>query len=92
MKITALIILLTLSMFAHADRSKFCAGFTEGYKTIQGNRARVARCPIEPRTPRDSTDYREGIKAGIAAGKRDAKQFGQFDNGPGRSYVTRRSQ
>jgi len=52
----------------YANREQFCEGFSEGFKSIRGNRARVPRCPL-PRqvTPVDSTPFREGIKAGIIA-------------------------
>ena len=69
MKTFILIALLTFTMFAHADRAAFCAGFTEGYKSVQGNRARVPRCP-RYRSTRGQTDFRLGITAGIRAASR----------------------
>lgn len=90
MKITALIILLTLSTLAHADRAEYCHGFTEGYKSIKGGLTLVPLCPINPITPINSTDFREGIKDGAARAKRDSRnRFSQFDNGPGSKYVRR---
>ena len=47
-----------------------CAGFTEGYKTVKGDMVIVPICPIAPITPIGSTDFREGIKAGIKAASR----------------------
>jgi len=58
---------LTFTGVAHADRAQFCAGFVEGFKSVKGNRARVPRCPREPRTSRGQTDFRMGITAGIRA-------------------------
>ena len=67
--IRALVVLgvLCVSHLAFANQGDFCAGFTEGYKTIKGDMVIVPICPIAPITPIGSTDYREGIKAGIAA-------------------------
>ena len=45
----------------------FCVGFEEGYKTIKGDMVIVPICPIAPITPIGSTDFREGIKAGMKA-------------------------
>ena len=70
MKTFTLILLLTLSTFAHADRSAFCAGFEEGYKTVKGDMVIVPICPVRPITPIGSTDFREGIKAGMRAANR----------------------
>lgn len=53
-----------------AGQDEFCAGFKEGYKSIKGNTAIVPICPIAPITPIGSTDFREGIKAGIRAAKK----------------------
>ncbi len=52
---------------AHAGQDEFCAGFTEGYKSIKGDMVLVPLCPLGPLTPLGSTDFREGIKAGIRA-------------------------
>jgi hypothetical protein len=52
---------------SHADQNEFCAGFEEGYKTVKGDMVIVPICPIAPITPIGSTDFREGIKAGIRA-------------------------
>ena len=43
----------------------FCEGFAEGYKAVKGNLVIVPICPIPPITPIGSTEYREGLKAGI---------------------------
>lgn len=51
---------------AQAGQKEFCAGFEEGYKAINGTLAIVPICPIAPITPIGSTDFREGIKAGMA--------------------------
>ena len=53
-----------------AGQDEFCAGFEEGYKSIKGNLVIVPICPIAPITPIGSTDFREGIKAGIRAASR----------------------
>ena len=63
-------IILTLALIAgsaFAGQAEFCAGFSEGYKTIKGSMVIVPICPIAPITPIGSTDFREGIKAGIKA-------------------------
>ena len=52
---------------AFAGSDEFCAGFEEGYKTVKGSMVIVPICPIGPITPIGSTDFREGIKAGIRA-------------------------
>lgn len=51
-----------------ANQDEFCAGFEEGFKTAKGDMVIVPICPIAPITPIGSTPYREGLKAGIAAG------------------------
>ncbi len=51
-------------------QSAFCGGFAEGWKTVRGEFAIVPVCPIAPITPIGSTPFREGIKAGMAAGQR----------------------
>ena len=66
----AAITLAGLGALALADQGDFCAGFEEGYKTIKGDMVIVPICPIAPITPIGSTDYREGIKAGIRAAQR----------------------
>lgn len=48
----------------------FEAGFEEGYKSIKGDMVLVPLCPLPPLTPLGSTDFREGIKAGIKAANR----------------------
>ena len=64
---------LGLALPASADWDEFCAGFEEGYKAIMGDMVIVPICPIPPITPIGSTDYREGLKAGMAAAKRDRR-------------------
>lgn len=49
--------------------SDFCAGFTEGYKSTKGEAATVPACPNERGVPRGSSSFREGVKAGIQAGR-----------------------
>jgi len=61
--------LLVFSTFAYAG-DQFCAGFEEGYKTVKGDMTMVPMCPLAPLTPLGSTDYREGIKAGMRAAQR----------------------
>jgi len=56
-----------MASFTYAGQDEFCAGFEEGYKTVKGNLVIVPICPIAPITPIGSTDFREGIKAGIRA-------------------------
>lgn len=55
---------------ANADQAEFCAGFAEGYKAVKGDIVIVPICPIAPITPIGSTDYREGLKAGMEAARR----------------------
>lgn len=62
--------LITVSVQIFAGQAEFCAGFEEGYKSIKGNMVIVPICPIVPITPIGSTDFREGIKAGILAAGR----------------------
>lgn len=56
-----------VKQLAFADQNEFCAGFEEGYRSIAGSIVIVPICPIAPITPIGSTDFREGIKAGIRA-------------------------
>jgi hypothetical protein len=58
---------LGTASLAGADQNEFCVGFAEGYKTIKGDMVLVPLCPLAPITPLGSTDFREGIKAGIRA-------------------------
>lgn len=64
------IIGLAASTALYAGQDEFCAGFEEGYKSIKGDMVIVPICPIAPITPIGSTDFREGIKAGIRAANR----------------------
>jgi hypothetical protein len=70
MKTFILIVLATLMMApisAPADRAEFCAGFEEGYRMVKGDLVIAPLCPLKPITPIGSTDFREGIRAGIVA-------------------------
>ena len=72
---------LGLVQLTYADQSQFCAGFTEGYRSVKGNFALVPLCPMAPITPIGSTDFREGIKAGIrAASASSGSATGQMRN------------
>lgn len=64
------IVAIGAAQLAYAGQDEFCAGFTEGYKSIKGDMVIVPICPIAPITPIGSTDFREGIKAGIRAAER----------------------
>ena len=66
----AILVLGLVAFSSSAWASQFCAGFEEGYKTVKGNMVIVPICPIPPITPIGSTDFREGIKAGIRAASR----------------------
>ena len=63
--------MLCMGVASYAYASEFCDGFEEGYKTIKGDMVIVPICPIEPITPINSTEFREGIKAGIRAAQND---------------------
>ncbi len=63
--IVAIILVFGLTNLAFAGQDVFCAGFKEGFKTVKGDMVIVPICPIAPITPIGSTDFREGIKAGI---------------------------
>lgn len=60
-------VLLAASTVSHATQAEFCAGFEQGYKAIKGSMVIVPICPIAPITPIGSTDFQEGIKAGMRA-------------------------
>ncbi len=64
------IVALCLTTLALASQDEFCAGFIEGYKSIKGDVSILPVCPVVPVTPIGSTDFREGIKAGIRAAQR----------------------
>lgn len=66
----AITFLLTFQARIYAGEGEFKKGFEEGYKIQKGDLAIVPITPIKPITPIGSTDYREGIKAGIRAGKK----------------------
>ena len=65
----AAMLLLGLGATTHlsASQDDFCRGFEEGYKIIKGDMVLIPLCPLPPLTPLGSTDYREGIKAGMKA-------------------------
>ena len=63
--IVTIILTMGLAGSVFAGQDEFCAGFAEGYKTVKGDMVIVPICPIAPITPIGSTDFREGIKAGI---------------------------
>ena len=71
MKKLFLLLIVTASVggaqIVYAGQDEFCAGFTEGYKSIKGDMVLVPLCPLAPLTPLGSTDFREGVKAGIRA-------------------------
>lgn len=53
------------------DDLTFRDGFKEGYRMIKGSYVAVPGYPARPATPAGSTEFREGLKAGIkvAGGK-----------------------
>ena len=61
---------LLVGSVASADQDEFCEGFEEGFKAECGDNVMLPLCPMVPLTPLGSTDYREGLKAGMNAGKR----------------------
>ena len=69
-KTLLVLFVIGISHSAWAGQGDFCLGFKEGYKTIKGDMVIVPICPIAPITPIGSTDFREGIKAGIRAAGR----------------------
>ena len=58
-------VLMGLMSLSYADNDEFCAGFEEGYKSVKGEMVMVPMCPMAPMTPIGSTDFREGLKAGM---------------------------
>lgn len=64
------IVALGAAQLVYAGQDEFCAGFTEGYKSIKGDMVLVPLCPLAPLTPLGSNDFREGLKAGIHAAER----------------------
>jgi hypothetical protein len=67
--LSSILVVIGISFSGHllAGQNEFCAGFEEGYKTIKGDMVLVPLCPLAPLTPLGSTDYREGLKAGMRA-------------------------
>ncbi len=61
----ALVAGVSFAQPSFSTQKEFCDGFEEGYKSIKGDMVIVPICPIAPITPIGSTDFREGIKAGI---------------------------
>lgn len=70
LKFSVALFAISASALLFAGKNEFCAGFEEGYKTIKGDIIIVPICPIPPITPIGSTDFREGIKAGMRAASR----------------------
>lgn len=66
-KLTAFVLAISAPAAAQANQQDFCAGFEQGFKAIKGNMVILPICPIAPITPIGSTDFQEGIKAGIRA-------------------------
>jgi hypothetical protein len=66
----ALTFLLTVQAALYAGDAEFKKGFEEGYRIEKDDLVIVPVTPIRPITPIGSTDYREGIKAGMRAGKK----------------------
>lgn len=60
-------IAICIAQVAHASQDEFCAGFSEGYKSIKGDMVMVPMCPMAPMTPMGTTDFRQGFLAGIRA-------------------------
>jgi hypothetical protein len=69
-KLAAFITAFAAPAAAQANQHDFCAGFEQGYKAIKGNMVIVPICPVAPVTPIGSTDFQEGIKAGMRAASR----------------------
>ena len=70
----ALLMLFAAGLFlaaqpSHATHDEFCDGFDEGYKSVKGDLVALPMCPATPTTPIGSTDFREGLKAGMVAGQ-----------------------
>lgn len=71
MKLASIVFtLMIISTACLAGQDEFCDGFEEGYKSVKGELVIVPICPIAPITPIGSTDFREGIKAGIKSANR----------------------
>ena len=66
--IVAVSILLSSPVVAGQD--EFCDGFEEGYKSVKGDMVIGPICTIAPITSIESTDFREGPKAGIRVARR----------------------
>jgi hypothetical protein len=67
LKAFCVLLLFFVSAYSFSGQEEFCQGFKEGYKSIRGSMVIVPICPIKPITPIGSTDFREGLKAGIRA-------------------------
>jgi hypothetical protein len=61
---------------AFATPQEFCAGFAYGYESVhgvrsaQGNRASLPACPAAQVALNGVTDFRDGVRAGIAEAER----------------------
>jgi len=64
-----LVVIALGASLAWADQQDFCDGFAEGYLSIMGSIAVVPVCPVWPVAPAGSTDFREGLKAGMRAAR-----------------------
>lgn len=60
-------LVLTTSNLLFAGQVEFCVGFKQGYKSIKGDTVTVPACPVAPITSANTTDFQEGLKAGIRA-------------------------
>lgn len=58
---------LLFSHISYAGQDQFCAGFYEGFKSIKGDMVLPPLCPLAPLHPLGTTDFRQGILAGIRA-------------------------
>ena len=59
------------------NKSPFCQGFEEGYKSVRGG-VIVPICPIPPPVPIGSTPFREGLKMGIQKGRSSGQGVSGF--------------
>lgn len=50
-----------------AGQEEFCDGFKKGYRYVKGDTAIIPVCPVKPVKKVESTDFEEGLKAGIQA-------------------------
>lgn len=62
----AALFLSTLTPHALAQKSDFCVGFSEGWKSLKGDLAMAPMCPIPTVSSIGITAYHEGVKAGVS--------------------------